>query len=175
VLTKDAFIPFPEIVAHVAHENQILAFLMGEPPLQAGQCLFGGVERQRCTPGNKRSSSTRRCSDEISSTTSLSKPTLAASSGADESGSENKILHARRPDQSGEPADVRHREAIPSVRAIGNPIFAVLVPMRQSQHASMPAPPPVQTRAIVGTRHCSSWESTRSRRDSYSIAWSGVV
>ena len=41
-------------MAHVAHEDQVLAFLMGELPLQAGQCLFGGVKRQRCMPGNKR-------------------------------------------------------------------------------------------------------------------------
>ena len=43
---------FTEILAHVAHEDQVLTFLTGELPLQAGQRLFGGVERQRCMPGN---------------------------------------------------------------------------------------------------------------------------
>ena len=38
----------------------------------------------------------------------MSSPTL----GSDESSSENESLHARRPDQRGEPPDARHRKAI---------------------------------------------------------------
>jgi hypothetical protein len=52
---------------------------------------------------------------------------------------------------------------LPSVRAIGNPNFAFLVPMRMSQQAAMPAPPPAQTpliAAMIGTWHCSSVPST---------------
>ncbi len=67
---------------------------------------------------------------------------------------------------------------LPSVRAIGKPNFDVVVPMRRSQHAAMPAPPPVQAPADRRDgRHAaaSSVPSTRSIRDSYSIASCGVL
>ena len=58
---------------------------------------------------------------------------------------------------------------LPSVRAIGNPNLAFAAATRRSQHAAMPAPPPVQAPAIaamVGTRHVSSALRIRSIRDS---------
>src|SRR5271168_3714647 len=44
---------FAKIPAHVAHQDQILAFLARQPPLQADQRLFGGVERERCIAGDQ--------------------------------------------------------------------------------------------------------------------------
>jgi len=100
-------------VAHVAHEDQVLAFLTGEMPLHAGQRLFGGVERQRCMPGNKHGKLIDASLQRRNILDNLIEQTDAGGFlGADESSSENKILHARRSNQSGEPADIRHREAI---------------------------------------------------------------
>ena len=64
------------------------------------------------------------------------------------------------------------------MRAIGKPIRVAAVPIRISQQAAIPAPPPVQApaiAAIVGTRTFSSAPSTRSIRSSYSSASSAVL
>src|SRR5215813_12685565 len=74
-----------EVATHVAHEDEVFAFLTREPALQPRRKILDHFVEQ-------------------------SDPRRLLSS--DESGSENEILHARRPDQGGEPADARHRKAI---------------------------------------------------------------
>ena len=87
----------------------------------------------------------------------------------DQARGENDLLDPRRADQRREPAEIGHRQAIAERAGDRKAEFAVPVPMRRSQHAAIPAPPPVQApliAAIVGTRHCSSAVSTRSIRAS---------
>ena len=65
---------------------------------------------------------------------------------------------------------------LPSVRAMGNPKRRFAAAMRMSQHAAMPAPPPVQApdnAAIIGIGQRSMVSSTRSSLASYPIASCG--
>src|SRR5262249_33236418 len=104
---------FAEVATHVAHEDEVFAFLTREPALQPRQRLLGGAQRQRCVSGYECRElfnpllQSRKILDHF---VEQSDPRRLLSS--DESGSENEILHARRPDQGGEPADARHRKAI---------------------------------------------------------------
>ena len=111
-LFKNASKP-SRIPAHIAHQNQVLAFLAGEPPLQAGQRLFGGVERERRIAGNQRRQfagaplKRRHVFDDLAEQTDA-----CGFLGTNEARGKNQILHARRSDQRGKPADIRHRQAI---------------------------------------------------------------
>ena len=95
----------------------------------------------------------------MSSTTSVSRPTLAASSAPTSRAVKMMSLTRAGPINAVSRLIFDIDRQLPSVRAIGKPIRVVLVPMRRSQHAAMPAPPPVQApviAAMVGTRHFSS-------------------
>ena len=72
---------FAEVTAHVAHEDEVFALLAREPPLQPRQRLLRGASVSGAFPAmTVASSSTRCCRAGRSSTTSLSSPSVAASS-----------------------------------------------------------------------------------------------
>src|SRR5579862_7282291 len=112
-LVEERLHAFAKIATHVAHQDQVLAFLAGEPPLQARQRLLGGVERERRMPGDldgKLVNATlqrRQIFDDFGEQSGT-----GGFLGADQPRGEDDVLDARRPNQSGQPADIGHRQAI---------------------------------------------------------------
>jgi len=96
----------------------------------------------------------------------IEKSERASASGAfDQPCLEDQILGPRRPDQRNQSGDVRHRRPIAERSREWKADPRRSVPIRISQQAAIPAPPPVQAPAIaamVGTRHGSKVPSTRS-------------
>src|SRR5690349_14845298 len=52
-LVEKGIQPFAEVATHVAHEDEVFAFLPREPALQPRQRLLGSAQRQGCVAGDK--------------------------------------------------------------------------------------------------------------------------
>ena len=95
------------------------------------------------------SSSARLCKVSTSGRISLIRPSASASSA-----SISRAVKIMSLVRAGPTSDITRLildidRQLPSVRAIGKPMRVAEVPMRRSQQAAMPAPPPVQAPAIL--------------------------
>src|SRR5829696_6834444 len=109
-LVQEGLHAFPEIPAHVAHQDQVLALLAGKALGQASHRLLGRAQRQRRMAGDGAGEflgaalEGGRVLDDLGQ-----EPDRERLPRLDHARREDDVLDPRR---AGEPADVRHREAV---------------------------------------------------------------
>src|SRR5579872_3490679 len=112
-LVEEGIHAFAEIAAHVAHQDQVLALLARQPPHQARQRLLGRRQRQRRVGGDRCGKLAGALVQGVEVLHHFGEQADVESLlGADQPGGENQVFDPRWPNQGGEPADARHRQAI---------------------------------------------------------------